>query len=159
LRGSHLLSEPAAQASRNELLLSERQRRHVISFLLQLEGTLCNIERTTHGSSVQSTPLTLEAEDLPSTFARRARPQIRLLRQHLGTIVQRLELSPAVISRRKLVREEVAQCLLDLFDAGSHGLRGYGRVDLGTAAVLDSLLADLRAPLEGILKLLGPLAE
>lgn len=73
--------------------------------------------------------------------------------------MQRLELSPAVVSRRKLVREEVAQCLLDLFDAGSHGLRGYGPVDLGTAAILDSLLADLRPPLEGILKLLGPPAE
>jgi hypothetical protein len=153
------LSEPAAHVSRDTLLLSERQRRHVISFLRQLESALCNIERATHGASPAPIFMTLETEDLPSSFARRARPHVRILRQQLGTIARRLELSPAVISKRTLVRDEAAQCLLDLFDAGAHGLRGYGLVDLATAAVLDTLLADLRPPLESIVKLLGPPAE
>jgi hypothetical protein len=150
------LSEPAAHISRNELLLSERQRRHVVVFLQEVEGALCDLERASHGTAPAATLLTPETDDLPASFARRARPQIRLLRRQLETIVRRLELSPAATSRRTLVREEISQCLLDLFDAGSHGLRGYGVVDLGTAAVLDALLADLQPTLESILKLVGP---
>lgn len=138
---------PADPLPRTDVTLTESQRRHLAVFLELLEEALLDIERAAQGGPGPRRLLLMEVDDLPPRFAASIAPDLRELRERLRALVEHLGLEPRTRSRAGLIRAVAGKCLVDLADAGSRGLRGYGSLDPGIVREIDPMLEAMQEPL------------
>ncbi|HEX5386664.1 MAG TPA: hypothetical protein VFW66_08205 [Gemmatimonadales bacterium] len=133
----------------NTVRLNESQRRHLAVFLEQLEEALGEIERL---ADLPARPARLleDVRDLNPQFGTAVRDRVLDLRERIGELADRLGLEPRVQSRQRRVAALVSRAIVDLEDAGSRGLAGYGEVDPGVAREIDPALAEMVSRLEAI---------
>ncbi len=138
---------PADPLPSTDVTLTESQRRHLAVFLELLEEALLDIERAAEGGPGPPRLLLEEVDDLPPGFAASIAPDLGELRDQLRAVVVRLGLGPRTRSRAGWIRAVAGKCLVDLADAGSRGLRGYGPLDPGVVREIDPMLEAMQHPL------------
>jgi hypothetical protein len=136
--------------------LTDGQRRHLTVFLAQVEDAVLALERlATDPPSGNS--LRLDLLDLPLGFRAGSREDLAQVRAGLGTLAQTLQVEPLARSRAQEALGLVTFAIVQLEDAGSRGLRGYGAVDPRLPPVLDPALGQLRTLLARVAaRLQGP---
>lgn len=123
--------------------LTESQRRHLTVFLAQVEDAVESLERLAHDPAHRRA-LRLDRADLPRDFAPASADDLAQVRAGLAQVAHGLQLQPLERSRRREAMGLVAIAIVQLEDAGTRGLRGYGEVDPDLAEMLDPVLARLR---------------
>jgi hypothetical protein len=141
-----------------EVRLTDSQQRHLGVFLAQVEDTVLAIERLATAPPSRSA-LRLDRPDFPPGFADSIGPEIARFRDELARLIQLVGLEPLETSRRREAQGLLAIAIVQLQDAGSRGLRGYGDIDPSLTAILDPALESLRASLTRIAGHLEPMAS
>jgi hypothetical protein len=127
--------------------LNESQQRHLAVFLQQLDRGLAEVEQLATAPPSRAI-LRIEQDDLPPDYAASIRDDLHELRERIHALVHRLELQPSERSRRRRTLALLLTMIVQLEDAGSSGLRGYGPVDASVPAHLDPALAAMRTALQ-----------
>ena len=135
--------------------LNEPQRRHLAVFLQQLDRGLAEVEQLATAPPSRGI-LRVEQDDLPPDYAASIHADLRDLRARIHSLVHRLELQPSERSRRRRTLALLLTMIVQLEDAGSSGLRGYGPVDASVPAHLDPALAAMRSALQRMGAVLEP---
>lgn len=136
--------------------ITESQRRHLSVFLAQVEDTLFEVER------LATTPpsrklLRADRNDFPPGAAASVAPELASIRTDLEALIRTLDLEPLDGSRAREAQGLLAMAIVQLEDAGSRGLRGYGELDPDLVGVLGPALASLRSHFVAIAGRLGPM--
>jgi hypothetical protein len=134
--------------------LTENQRRHLTIYLAQVEDAVESVERLATTPAGERA-LRIDRRDLPDDFARASRDELAAVRGGLAEVARALGLEPLERSRAQEALGLLTIAIVQLEDAGSRGLRGYGEVDPAAPAVLDPALARLRAMLARVAARLG----
>jgi hypothetical protein len=139
----------------DSVAITESQRRHVAVFLAQVEDAVAEVERLATAPP-SSSRLRADDPDLPPGFGSALTPEIERVRAGLVSLADRFGLAPLQKSRAREVQGLLSIAIVQLEDAGSRGLKGYGTIDPQLAPLLDPALQDLRAGLARILGMLSP---
>jgi hypothetical protein len=144
----------SSRASSDTVAVNDSQRRHLAVFLAQVEDAVAEVERLATSPS-SSSRLRTDDPDLPRGFGAAVSPEIERVRAGLVALADRLGLAPLQQSRAREVQGLLSIAIVQLEDAGSRGLKGYGAVDPRLPALLDPALQELRAGLARILAMLS----
>jgi hypothetical protein len=134
--------------------ITESQRRHLAVFLAQVEDAVAEVERLATAPP-SSSRLRTDDLDLPAGFGPAVSPEIERVRAGLVALADTLGLVPLQKSRTREVQGLLSIAVVQLQDAGSRGLKGYGSVHPQLSPLLDPALQELRAGLARILAMLS----
>jgi hypothetical protein len=126
--------------------LTDNQRRHLAIYLAQVEDAVESVERLATTPAGERA-LRIDRRDLPDDFGPASRDELANVRTGLAEMARALQLEPLERSRAQEALGLLTIAMVQLEDAGSRGLRGYGEVDPDAPAVLDPALARLRGVL------------
>ncbi|MGE0353036.1 MAG: hypothetical protein AB7I33_11905 [Gemmatimonadales bacterium] len=129
------------------LPLTEPQRRHLSVFLEVVDEGIGELLQAIEAPPRAAGVLGPETNDLPPGFAHEAAGELAGARRLLRELIGQLGLAPAPRSRRQRVRALLSSMIVNLEDAGSRGLRGYGPVTDGIRRNLDPPLQAIRSRL------------
>ncbi len=135
------------------LSLTEAQRRRLAVFLEIVDRGIAEVV----GASPPPSPpgiLGHEADDLPQGFSEAIAADAHAVRAELRLLVESLGLARTERSRRKRIRALLVSMIVNLEDAGSRGLRGYGPMDERIGQAIDPALDAIRSRLVRIARLL-----
>lgn len=135
--------------------LTDAQRRRLAVFLEIVDRGLTEV---LGASRPAATPgiLASEADDLPPEFARSVATDAEAAREELRGLVERLDLAGTQRSRRKRLRALLVSMIVNLEDAGSRGLRGYGPMNGEISQAIDPVLQAIR---ERLVRIAGVLDQ
>lgn len=132
-------------------LLTEGQRRHLVTTLARLEDHLHEIVALAKGSKPPAHRLLLQVvNDLPEGFGEACRGNITAAAVTLAELVAAFNLAPPTASRRQTVQALVTHGLVMVEDTVSRRLGGYGQIHRDLPPLLDPLLERLREHFLGI---------
>ena len=123
--------------------LTDPQRRHLSVLLAQVEDAVLSLERLADEPSCGGR-LRLDRLDLPPGFGPASRSDLEQVRDGVAALARSLALAPLVRSRSQEALGLLTIAIVQLEDARSHGMRGYGPVDPHLPALLDPALGRLR---------------
>ena len=129
--------------------LTDNQRRHLTIYLAQVEDAVEALEQLATDRTHERV-LRVDRRDLPEDFGGRNRDDLSLVRSGLAEMAQTFQLTPLQRSRAREALGLLTIAIVQLQDAGSRGLRGYGPVDPDLPEVLDPALDRLRAVLVSV---------
>jgi len=135
--------------------LTDNQRRHVTVYLAQVEDAVDSLERLAADRTSERV-LRIDRRDLPEDFGSASRNDLTQIRTGLAEMASFLHLEPLERSRAQEALGLLTIAIVQLEDAGSRGLRGYGEVDPDLPAVLDPALGRLRSLLARVAARLTP---
>lgn len=138
--------------------LTDNQRRHLTVYLAQVEDAVESLERlaTTEASH---RVLRIDRRDLGGDFGSATGEDLAHVRAGLAELARSLHLEPLERSRAQEALGLLTIAIVQLEDAGSRGLRGYGEVDPELPALLDPALGRLRALLARVVARLSAREE
>jgi hypothetical protein len=123
--------------------LTDNQRRHLTVYLAQVEDAVESLERLVTDRTSERF-LRIDRKDLPEDFGPASRDDLAQVQTGLAEMMNSLHLEPLERSRVQEALGLLTIAIVQLEDAGSRGLRGYGEVDPDVPAVLDPALGRLR---------------
>jgi hypothetical protein len=135
--------------------LTDNQRRHLTVYLAQVEDAVESLERLATDRTSERV-LRIDRRDLPEGFGPASMDDLAQVRTGLAEMASSLHLEPLERSRAQEALGLLTIAIVQLEDAGSRGLRGYGEVDPDLPAVLDPALGRLRALLARVAARLTP---
>jgi hypothetical protein len=126
--------------------LTDNQRRHLTVFLAQVEDAIVSLEWLA-AARPHPRALRTDHQDLPHGFASAIQEELAPIRAGLAELAETFGLQPLGRSRAQEALGLLTIAIVQVEEAGSRGLRGYGEVDPEVPAVLDPALGRLRAAL------------
>ena len=123
-----------------KLPMTEAQLRHLSSVMRRLDEALLEIENGI-GPGSHKEIISIHQNDVPSLRKPAILTEIERLRHELRNIKERYNLTVETISDRRNFTAKLALIAIELEGANSHYMAGYGVVDEGERAPLDSQIS------------------
>ena len=152
-----LVEAESREATADDELLNEPQRRRLEVFLELLEQSLNEVERIAARPDPQVSPGRIVYEtDIPANFRDRSSPVITRLRHETERLAQSLNIPRRPRSRLNTIRAILTAEIVRVEDTFSDKLGGYGAVNSRVRSEVDPRLSEIRSDLKELLAALDP---
>jgi hypothetical protein len=121
--------------------LTEPHLRRLSVTMRALEDALFDIETALAERAERS--MTIYEDDVPGSIHVLIREQLARLRREIGAVKEHYRLEPQIVSNRRLISVKLSLLSIDLTEATSRYMRGFGEVPADEQGPLDNRIMKL----------------